>query len=446
MSSKPGNKPGHKQESAQCVEPYTGRFPVRFNSRQLHHPSQAALVKDTNGVASGDWLCRRISLEVDARVYPGSPSDPSSFFMKTSRDSGCSQRARNPGPLRNLGTAVITLLLCSVAAAACPKILLVPGVDVDRGNLDRDAAYWHDVGIDGFLLRNVMESWMSRIDPDKARKVEEFQRTFGQAGISSNFIKVSIFRQGLFRWREQGDYQAVVQNFRDAAALAKRAGLKGIALDFEPYGTDHDPEHGFWRPEAEVPDKRERVYKMGVAIGAAMREAYPEIELMVVPDASNFVDSDKNPERRARYQLSGVFWDGLVQAHFKHVIVGTESTYRAVDVMQRVKNVRSYYAGNLQRNGVEPGTFSVAPGLYPLGTPANAPQGKGKFAREDAARWRNRLSEALATREEYVWIFELNGAWQEDSPWGKGVLDPQFPAFVQALHAAKATCSPQQRR
>ena len=178
---------------------------------------------------------------------------------------------------------VIALFFClSVgASAACPKVLMFDGVNIRTQNDADQARYWGErVGVQGFFLNNVMAYWQQDVGASPASSVwqqaKQFQNTYAKYGVEDNFVKVAIWRP--HDWRSAERNAALVSHFAHAAALAKYAGFKGVALDFEPYVP-------IWGGEAGGPERAATVQAEGEAIARAMYQAYPGMTLVLIQDA-----------------------------------------------------------------------------------------------------------------------------------------------------------------
>lgn len=346
---------------------------------------------------------------------------------------------RPPTPLR--GLAALGLVLGSALAIAaadppahrCPKVLMFDGVHFQVHNDEASARYWgEEVGVDGFLLNHVMPDWDDSVgaeeDSDLHRRLRRFQELYARQGVTENFIKVRLPRQT--NWQDADAAERVVENFRLAARLARRAGLRGLALDLEPYA------RGIWELDPAFPEKPQRAFELGRRIGEAIRSAFPAATLFVFPEVLAMVFPPYSPQVRSAYAVAPDFWNGLIQSRFQQLLIGVEKSYQAEHPDQVAMQVHELYGVNLQSNAVDPKAVSLALGLWPLGKTYT-----DKRARESPARFQQRLRLAFQEASPYVWIYGQGSAWQKDGPYGQGDVDPAFAEFVGALKEVKAGCA-----
>src|SRR5712692_10071402 len=207
-----------------------------------------------------------------------------------------------------LAVLVWNPLLPEARPSVCPKILMFDGLDVLTELDEAKAKYWGQVvGVDGFFLNHVMADWTDSVGDDEGgetfRRVRKFQELHSKFGVSDNFIKVAVYKQ--HDWRDPDAQSRVVSNFRQAAHLARYAGLKGLALDLEDYVGGH------WANDPTVPDKADRVYSLGRRIGGAILSDFPDSEIIVLPEvlASTCPPySEKVCQNYALCGASGMAW------------------------------------------------------------------------------------------------------------------------------------------
>lgn len=336
------------------------------------------------------------------------------------------------------------LLLCALASApawpACPKLLMSAGLNFRKQTDARDAAYWgHTVGVQGFLVNYMVSDWQTDVgtNPDSGlwKLASRFQSLYSGYGVTDNFIKISIFKP--HDWNSEAKNQAIVKNMAHAAALARFARLKGVALDLEPYKPT-------WGGAAGGPKLARTVEQVGRDIGNAMHAAYPDMTLMVLPDALREVEHERTlpqdwaARHNGGYGLSAAFVRGLLSVQWAHVVMATEYTYSVPPdrIVPSVQEAAQRYQ-KLDVPGVEQARFSVAPGLWPLG-----PSRANKSARETPERFKQRLEDAYKVSRQYVWIYGSNSAWQANGPLGPvpGPVAPDFQQFVDAIHQVQASC------
>ncbi|MGH8126715.1 MAG: hypothetical protein ACREPK_12810 [Rhodanobacteraceae bacterium] len=353
-----------------------------------------------------------------------------------------------------LGAITVLVLLAGpwrlALGAQCPKLLMFDGVDIRTQTNPQQAEYWgRKVGVEGFFLNFVMAHWKKDVgtDPNSElwQKVSRFQSLYSKDGVTDNFIKVALYKT--HHWKDAQANRAVVARFRHAAMLARHAGLKGIALDLEPYKPT-------WGGPAGGPDLAPTVEREGRAIGAAMHSAYPDMTLIVLPDVlaathrydtlvqrfkSNVhrIKSGKRPPPYDKYGLSVPFVRGLLSIPWKHAVIAMEQTYsrNSDGITRTVQRVRGHYAELLGDKHLQEIGFSTAPGLWTLGKTR-----KDKAAREKPARFKRRLEASLHAAKQYVWIYGKDSAWQTDGPYASGPVVADFDTYLDVIHQAETSC------
>ena len=120
----------------------------------------------------------------------------------------------------------------------CPKVLMFGGLDIHTQIDETMARYWgQKIGIDGFFVYNLMGNWDDLFAGEDGgpvyQRLKQFQNLYSQYGVTDNFLEVGLSK--VHDWVKPDSQTRVILNFRQAARLAKFAGLKGLALDIEPY-------------------------------------------------------------------------------------------------------------------------------------------------------------------------------------------------------------------
>lgn len=340
-----------------------------------------------------------------------------------------------------------TFLLCIMSSTparpACPKLLMTAGLNIHKQTNPEQAAYWgQTVGLQGFMVNYVVSDWQTDAgtNPDSGtwKLLRRFQSIYSQHGVTDNFIKIALYKG--HDWHSAKQTQEVTRNLAHAAALARFAGLKGLALDLEPYAPT-------WGGSAGGPGFAKTVEEEGRKMGQAMHDAYPGMTLIVLPDVLREAEHEKKSSsdwasnHHGGYQLAVPFMRGLLSIPWSHVVIGTEFTYsahaeRIAPFMQQASQRYLEVAGMREKPG---GNFSIAPGLWPLG-----PTAKDKSARFSPEQFKQRLQVAFDTSKQYVWIFGSSSAWQKDGPLGPtpGPVATSFQQFLDAIHQVRAACTP----
>lgn len=338
---------------------------------------------------------------------------------------------------------VLGALAASAPALSCPKLLMGGGVFIRKQTSADQAAYWgRTIGVQGFLVNEVMRDWDTDVgtdaDSDLWKLVRQFQSTYSEQGVTDNFIKVGLYTQ--HDWGNAWKNEAAAKNFGHAAALAKYAGFKGMALDLEPY----QPTWGGG------PGLAGTVQQEGRAIGQAMHDAYPDMTLIIERDGLHeafqlrqpiapLADPQATPPDSSKryhggYALAVPFLRGLLSVGWSHVVIATEQTYKDFDIAKVVRQTSSNYAAFLGDSAVW-SNLSVAPGLWPLGLSK-----WDKSARMSPAQFKQQLEAGFQVAPDYVWIYAYGSAWQTDGPYGPGPVTANFQQYVDAVHQVVANC------
>ena len=338
---------------------------------------------------------------------------------------------------------LVCTLLVTPAQSACPKLLMTAGLNIHKQTNPQQAAYWgQTVGVQGFMVNYIVTDWQTDVgtNPDNGtwKLLRRFQSIYSQHGVTDNFIKIGLYRG--HDWHDAKQNQKATRNLAHAAALARYAGLKGLALDLEPYKPT-------WGGSAGGPELAKRVEAEGRKMGQAMHDAYPGMTLIVLPDVLRQVEHEKKASRdrgdkhHNGYGLSAPFVRGLLSIPWARVVIGTEFTYSAhaerIPLFMRQAAAR-YRDDGPRAHDAAMADFSIAPGLWPLG-----PTARDKSARFSPAEFRQRLQVAFDTSKQYVWIYGSNSAWQKDGPLGPvpGPVATSFQQFLDAIHQVRANCS-----
>lgn len=325
------------------------------------------------------------------------------------------------------------------AWAGCPELLMLGGVLPRTQTTPAQARYWgKTVGLDGFLLNYVMADWQDDVgaSPNPVWvRARNFQALYSSYGAGSNFVKVAFFSQ--HDWRQPAQNEKIVENFAHAAALARYAGFKGVALDLEPYVAT-------WGGSAGGPGLSSTVQEVGAQIGQAMHDAYPGMTLVLLPDVLLEIGYEKAQPGWAAahhggYGLALPFVQGLLSVPWSHAVVATEQTYNSHSpaFAPIVQQASGNYTQMIGTNAAKWMDFNIAPGLWPLGHSVT-----DKSARFSPGEFEQRLQAAFAAAKRYVWIFGDASAWQTDGPYGPGPVVANFPQYLAAIRQARVSCTP----
>lgn len=353
---------------------------------------------------------------------------------------------------KSVGVAALLVLLAGpwhLALAACPKLLMFDGADIRTQTTAQQASYWgKTVGVQGFLLNYVMDHWQKDVGTSHGsavwQNVARFQSIYSKYGVTDNFIKVALYKQ--HDWKDRKENEAVVARFQHAAMLAKYAGLKGVALDLEPYTPT-------WGGPAGGAELTTTIEQEGRAIAQAMHNAYPGMTLFVLPDVMDQTEAYSTLMERIksgvhhlkagekvpsydRYELAVPFMRGLLSVGWSHVAIGMEQTYSryAAGMEPSVQRTQGDFARLMGKSAASM-HLTGAPGLWPLG-----PTRTDKSRRESPAKFEERLKAAYAAADQYVWIYGKGSAWQTNGPYAPGPVTPDFKQFTDAIHQVEARC------
>jgi hypothetical protein len=312
---------------------------------------------------------------------------------------------------------------------------MTAGLNIHKQTNERQAAYWGDtVGVQGFMVNYIATDWQTDVgtDPDSKtwQLVRRFQSLYSRHGVTDNFIKIGLYRG--HDWRDEEANRKATRNLAHAAALARYAGLAGLALDLEPYKPS-------WVDRSGDKTLAKRVQAEGRNMGQAMHDAFPGMTLFVLPDVLREVEHEKKSKGEDRYLLAAPFVRGLLSIPWTHVVIGTEFTYsaHAERIPLFMRQAAARYRDTPDAHGALAANFSIAPGLWPLG-----PNARDKSARFSPAEFRQRLQVAFDRSKQYVWIYGSSSAWQKDGPFGPvpGPVATSFRQFLDAIHHVRANC------
>lgn len=333
--------------------------------------------------------------------------------------------AKQFGPMLATVLAVVAL---AGHALSCPSLIMFDGPTIKSDVNDRAARYWgRAIGIQGLFLNDIMPYWQIDVGSDPASatwsRAKEMQDVYERGGVAENFIKVAIWKP--HDWKDASSDKAVAANFGHAAALARFAGFRGIAIDTEPYVD-------IWGGSAGGDEIAATVQLEGRRIGDAMHAAYPGMTLVIIKDALLYASLRQG--YNGGYGLAVPFLKGLLSAGFSKVVIAEEQSYKDMHVAATDSEIRSRYSEFLRANRISTERVSVAPGLWPLGKSYS-----DKSARMSPADFAQELRAAYSSANRYVWIYGFGSAWVADGIY-KGPVDPQFSKYVAAIRREEAGC------
>ncbi len=236
-----------------------------------------------------------------------------------------------------------------------------------------------------------------------------------------------------------GDFDSVIHNIRVLAEIAKRAGMKGLEMNWEPYTRKN-----MWRYENQA-DARElgktltqtqqQVRECGRRFVAAINEVYPDMSLIIIPRLYGGPYGSK-------WELINPFLDGIVAAADPRMrlVDGNEHAYYALSLGDfRRMYAQTYAAGPSDPALREKYLRQVSVG-FGVWLEKNAWSEDPERDSISAARWQVRLEDALITADSYVWVF--NGGRAHGPDWWTGARLPQ--AYLDATQQARHLTRDQQ--
>ena len=350
-----------------------------------------------------------------------------------------------------------------------------------------NAARWADMGFGGFIRPDVMAGWETDVWlEDGRRRVtgddnaslnmwREVNSALGKAGVTDNFMSIA-FAKRLPDWFDDEAWSVVVENFRQGARFAKKAGFAGVALDDEyieeMWGL-------YWEPYLKRGYPRDRLAEQarlrGRQIQEAMLSEFPEMVNMRLPEGYSI-----------HGELSRQMFIGALEVLSEadapggmHIL--TESTYLQTSPDLMV----AHYCYGLDRILLHelPGDIaeywkrrcSIAPGLAPLGylRPIRDASGKrigfggrseifgdrpiepgeDKSGNYPPDTFQAVYSAARMTSRRYVWIYSSGPSWyqmsdQEYERYGghwtqKIALAPNFEEYLKVVRHPKIIATPE---
>jgi hypothetical protein len=328
-----------------------------------------------------------------------------------------------------LSAIMSSMITNSASAGTCPKVLFFDGFEPNHEINEQEARYWESAGAQGFFVNRVFTDWLTSVGDDESspiyQRMRQFQTIYASHGISYNFLKVATYKS--VDWGNDGELRQIVKNFGQAAHLAHYAGFKGLAVDLEPYPK------GYWATDPVLPDKAQRVRRLGRSIAQTIISQFPGAELFTLPEVTYY---ERVPDTHLKYALAPAFLEELSHAPFSKYVVGTELTYN-LDQPQLITNaVTRSTMESVNQSSVRPLETSVAVGLWPLGITYT-----NKGERDTPEKFKARLIQAVRLSPDYVWIYGHGSAWEKNGPYGQGDTDPKFDQYVRTVREVKEACS-----
>jgi hypothetical protein len=337
-------------------------------------------------------------------------------LRRVNRRSNCPATSFTASPLCVLVASRLPWLLAVVlswsavetrsAPQSKPKVLMFSAIDVDYLN-DKLARRGNVLGVNGFMLAYIGEWWSREADLSKnAERLKRLTKLGTTCGIDSNFIKVALGYREIPQWDDEEAWAQVAKNFGAIAALARRTGLKGLAIDTENYDTKVWLAEPLRFKRASKDTWHAFVRKRGTQVMQAIISAYPGAETILLQEGAYWWY-----QRRERsYELWLEFYNGLASARpTGGLVVATESTYSqtsATDIRAKAREIRDSMSQHVQDRNYWNEYGSVAIGVWPLGKSYD-----DKSARYSVADFMQQFNAAAELSKRYVWIYGHGAAW-----------------------------------
>jgi len=250
-----------------------------------------------------------------------------------------------------------------------------------------------------------------------------------------NFVLTNVTPGGV-DWFDD-DFAAVVHNWRVAARFAAQGGLRGILFDPEPYsGAMWVYRQQKYAATKGFDEYAEQAFRRGQEVMRAVNEEYPDIHLLMYFGPSMAADAARLGQLAEHgYGLFPAFVDGMlsvctpgtkiIDGHEQAYGYSTAAAFRYGYRQMREEAVKySRVPEQFRRH------LSAGFGLWP----DRAWRGSGWHVddpeRNDPPpdRWELILHTALATCDEYVWVYSEALDW-----WtGKNIPWPYYYAILNA--------------
>ena len=304
-----------------------------------------------------------------------------------------------------------------------------------------------DVALDGLLIGGPMIMYY----PCESEKLDEFaakmqKRDWGR--LTDNFWVCWSYagKPGEFDWFD--DMSMIVENFRMAAAAARKAGFKGLAFDSELYDGvalfKYYEGLKYFKAKT-LEEYQAQAFKRGAEIMRAINESYPDITVFFLFGGNP--SEDENPGYTG---LLGPFIDGFLSECGPNatVVDGNEGSYYASTEAELIEHRVRITEKKLACSSV-PEKYGrhlkVGFGLWP---DAGNKAGMSFDINDVSKNYRTpdefayTLHHALRYTDEYVWLWRGDIKWLENKvavidDYGKLVYKPLPPGYVAALQRAR---------
>jgi hypothetical protein len=296
-----------------------------------------------------------------------------------------------------------------------PKVLMFAAINISH--LADSIPYWSEkVGVNGFFIDDIANWWTSRDKLfEKLPILTEVNTNGARYGVDSNFLKVALGYGNLPDWLDDANWANVVKNFGNISELAKRSGTRGIAVDTESYTIPlFDPRVERYKGIGKEL-LRAKVYQRGRDMMKAITDAFPDIEIIILPGGAFYWFNPDQGVNTDSWELWIDFWNGMASVNNKNgIVLAAERTYSVVDPIS-INKIYALEQKTMQEH-VQDKAFwrdkcSIALGMWPLGKSY-----EDKAARYTAAQFRQQFRAAVALSPRYVWIYGHGAAWWQLNP------------------------------
>lgn len=332
--------------------------------------------------------------------------------------------------------------LCAVGQepvpAEVPKILLCAPVNVTYAA--NHLQYWHDKGIDGFILHGIWDGLDQELrcvqengseEHPLLREVRMASTSLCESGVTRNFLYVPLEPED--RWFVPwGQLHPAEGRFRAAGEFCQKAGLRGIVFDLCPQSLIHDYRWDGYDLKVLPPDELQKgAREFGRKTIRAFIGAYPEAEILFL------MESLHNAGPLCLYLLEGLIESvGMADTIPLRLLLPEESSMVKPDQISAFAAATQHFllnhltAENQQRWNRQGG---VGLGLKPLGFQDGKPA-----AYHSLDEFRVQLAAAKTVSTGYVWLDGREGGW-----WSMDSQEAQsYGSLLQGGRAAIAATPP----
>ena len=364
--------------------------------------------------------------------------------------------------VRNLSGGYIVELQWDAAGlpdveSTYPRVLCF-GAERMPGDIDSDrfAARVAQTGWEGLIALEV--NWWEPPKAIKARtpELKAAIDRLKRKGVSENFLGCLLtsfngrdnrppanpaFGPKTPQWHEEEMWKSLVQYFRALGKCAKETGAKGVQLDIEEYQQSLFHRHHHETGEeyyTDVPDIVGLVRKRGQQAAKAMLEAYPDMDLIILPLHYLWMEKFPHPTDNMP-ELAVPFCEGILTTFAETqknlpnggVYFGSEWTYawgggsnyfgydmspegcrKTTD--KEYQGMREMMGGLARKYPQYTDYFnkrvSLAAGVWPLGDYLGDEGGPNDI-RHSPEQFQNMINAVVERCPRYIWIYTQSRLW-----------------------------------